>query len=74
MSTIQIANITTAITALEYDGTEGYVVEADGEYEGEAATLADAQALAARLHPGIAGWVHEAGIVDWAGRLTWTAQ
>lgn len=46
---IQIIEITEAIPELGYDGTEGFVVEFDGQFDGQRATLESAQQAAGDL-------------------------
>lgn len=55
-----------------YDGTEGYIIEVEGQYHAESATLADAKAIAAELTgTDAAAWKQNQGI-DRNGYITWS--
>ncbi len=71
MTAIQVAEIDRPIPELVYDGTEGYVVEVDGEWVASAATYAQAAGAARRLAAGGRTWRDEG--CDYWGRQTWTA-
>ena len=74
---IQIIEITKAIPELGYDGTEGFVVELDGEFHGQYAGLEAAQQAASELSRAAYGFGIESGEwvkadhVDTWHRHTW---
>ena len=63
---ITIAHVDRPIPELEYDGTEGYVIEDDGEFADQHETLE-----AAKLAAGADVEWRRAEAVDWAGRTYW---
>jgi hypothetical protein len=81
-STVQIVKIDGPIPELEYDGTEGYVVEWNGECMGRAATF-DSAVDVARVEVGreipfddrgLEGQFLPDDAADYFGRQTWTAR
>jgi hypothetical protein len=76
-STVQIAEIDSPIPELGYDGTEGYVVERNGEYMGRAATFVGAVQVAfegARTIDLPFDEFLPDDAADYFGRQTWTAR
>ncbi len=71
---LQIAETRRAIPELEYDGTEGYVLEDAGEFVAKAETLEQIQTVAANQYElGDAEWA-QSPIVDNWGRIVWNIQ